>query len=177
MALPFWHCSSGRLDEIVNHGLLCAFDLDGTLAPPPRQACKVRVPLGTVLRLFELSIYTPVVVVTSRAPTDVVACLEFAPDFILDGHSPDRRVLERLMHESGARNLIYVGNDVSNEDLFRLEARNLLSVRIGHNNRDAEFFLPHRLAMFQLLDELIGRLRRAQAMNWIHGRQRASTPR
>jgi hypothetical protein len=178
MALPFWQCSSRRLDEIVNHGLLCAFDLHRTLAPAAGQVGKVRVPLGTVLRLFELSTYTPLVIITPRAPADVYACLEFEPDFVLDSHTPERGSLDRLMHESGARSLIYVGNDLRDEDLMRCQPQNLLSVGIGlGHSREAQFFLPHGLEVFPVLDELIGRLRRARAMNWIHGRQGVADPR
>jgi hypothetical protein len=168
MALPFRHCSSSRLDEIVNHGLLCAFDFDGTLAPLPAQSEKVRVPLGTVLRLFELSTYTPVAVITRRSPAEIYASLEFEPDFVVDGGSPEEAVLSRLLQERGVRSLIYIGNDISDEDMLQCRGRTLLSIRVGHTCRSAgEFFLPHRLDVFQLLDQLIGRLRGARTRNWI----------
>lgn len=176
MALPFRHCSTNRLDQIVHQGLLCAFDFDGTLASPAAQAEKVRVPLGTVLRLFELSTYAPVAVVTPRSPTEIRSGLEFTPDFVVGGRdaatmpciAEQDAVLSQLMRASGVKTLIYVGNDVSDEALSRLHGPELLSVRVGHARYGAgEFFLPHRLDMFQLLDELIRRLREAHARNWM----------
>jgi trehalose 6-phosphate phosphatase len=71
---------------------------------------------------------------------------------------------ERLMQLTGVPNAIYVGDDDTDEDIFRLRRSDLLSVRIGHaNNSAAEFFLPHRLGIVQLLDDLIRRLRLARA--------------
>lgn len=184
MSLPFRHCSASRLDQIVSHGLLCAFDFDGTLAPVAAQSAKVRVPLGTVLRLFELSTYAPVAVISWRPPADICSGLEFEPDFVMDDHSREGitqdadTALAQLMQKSGVRSVIYVGNHVSDEDVFRFRGRNLLSVRVGHaRNGAGEFFLPHRLDVFQLLDELTGRLRQAHARNWIHRGSAGAEPR
>jgi trehalose 6-phosphate phosphatase len=262
MALPFLDCSSRRLDEIVNDGLLCVFDFDGTLAPTVMQPEKARVPLGISLRLLQLSTYAPVAILTGRSLTDIRARLEFEPEFVMGNHGleggleeehsardyerlccawektlstalmdhvifdpgiqienkgyslsvhyrlardhaktekqlaelfsrlqPAARVvggkcvwnilpqdaadkgmaLERLMQISGARSAIYVGDDVTDEDVFRLQRRDLLSVRIGPvTDSAAEFFLPNPLDMFHLLDNVIHRLRQAQAENWIH---------
>jgi trehalose 6-phosphate phosphatase len=77
--------------------------------------------------------------------------------------------LERLMEASGARSALYVGDDVTDEDIFRLRRPDLLSVRIGCSvDSAAEFFLYHRLDMFALFDEVIRRLREARAENWVH---------
>ncbi|MDB5770617.1 MAG: otsB [Burkholderia sp.] len=176
MTLPFRHCSDSRLDQIVNHGLLCAFDFDGTLAPPG-QSGRVRVPLGTVLRLFELSTYAPVAVISGRPSAEIRSGLEFDPDFVLNNRSlgdipgsvgKKGAALAQLMQTSGMRSVIYVGNEVSDEDVFQFRGPHLLSVRIGHaRSSGVEFFLPHRLDVFQLLDELIARLRQVQARNWV----------
>jgi trehalose 6-phosphate phosphatase len=67
--------------------------------------------------------------------------------------------LEQLMTASGARSAIYVGDDVTDEDVFRLQRHDVLSVRVGRGvDSAAEFFLNHRLDMFPLLDELLTRL-------------------
>jgi trehalose 6-phosphate phosphatase len=68
--------------------------------------------------------------------------------------------LMALMSSSDFRTAIYVGDDVTDEDVFRLRRRNVLTVRI-ENSRDsaAEFFLRTREDMKHLLDELIMRLR------------------
>ncbi|MEN3297123.1 MAG: trehalose 6-phosphate phosphatase [Burkholderiales bacterium] len=167
MALPFRNCSSSRLDQVVNSRVVCAFDFDGTLALPAAPSEKMHVPLGIVIRLLELSSYAPVALISLRQRTDIHACLEFEPDFVLAYSQADTAMLSRLMNESGARSVIYVGNAVSDEDVFRLGRNDLLSVRIGHApHSTAEFFLSHRLDLVQLLDELNARLRRVHAENW-----------
>ncbi len=76
--------------------------------------------------------------------------------------------LRRLMRFSGARHAIYVGDDVTDEDVFRLRLPEVLSIRIGRAaDSAADYFLHHRLDMFRLLDELIKRLREAHANNWL----------
>jgi trehalose-6-phosphatase len=172
MALPFRNCSSSRLDQVVNSRVMCAFDFDGTLALPAAPSEKTHVPLGITIRLRELSCYAPVALISGRQRADIRGYLEFEPDFVMADSQgvPDAgtAMLCRLMHESGARSLIYVGNAVSDEDIFRLRRNDLLSVRIGHaRHSTAEFFLSHRLDMVQLLDELNTRLRRAHAENWL----------
>ena len=74
--------------------------------------------------------------------------------------------LEQLMRISGAHSAIYVGDDVTDEDVFQLRRRDLLSVRVEHApGSAAEFFLHHWLDIVQLLDALIQRLREQQARN------------
>lgn len=71
--------------------------------------------------------------------------------------------LEQLLKESGAPSAIYIGDDVTDEDVFQLQRTDLLSVRIGRGvETKAEFFVHHRLDIVQLLDELILRLRQAR---------------
>jgi trehalose 6-phosphate phosphatase len=77
--------------------------------------------------------------------------------------------LESLIGTSGARSAVYVGDDVTDEDVFRLRRPDVLSVRINSVvGSAAEFFLPDRLDIVKLLDDLIDRLRAAQAGNWMH---------
>lgn len=68
--------------------------------------------------------------------------------------------LERLMEACGASSAVYVGDDVTDEDVFRRRLRNVLTIRVGRDNASAaEFFVNHRLHVSEVLDLLIGRLR------------------
>jgi trehalose 6-phosphate phosphatase len=70
--------------------------------------------------------------------------------------------MEQLMKATGAPSAIYVGDDVTDEDVFRLQRGDLLSVRIEYSsNTAAEFVLPEPQDMPRLLRELIARLRDA----------------
>lgn len=72
--------------------------------------------------------------------------------------------LERLLDASGAPAALYVGDDVTDEAIFRLRRKNLLTVRVERAaDSAAEFYLHHRLEMTRLFDELICRLQDAHA--------------
>lgn len=69
--------------------------------------------------------------------------------------------LNQLMEISGAPSAIYVGDDVTDEDVFVLQRSDLMSIRIGiSRDSAAKFFLSHRGEIVQLLDDLIRRLRK-----------------
>lgn len=72
--------------------------------------------------------------------------------------------LEKLMELAGARHAIYVGDDVTDEDVFELRRPDIMTVRVEHlAGSAAEFFLPHWTDIVSLLDELIKRLQEMQA--------------
>lgn len=76
--------------------------------------------------------------------------------------------LEQLIAICGARHALYVGDDVTDEDVFRLQRRDVLSVRIEHAAQSAaQFFLPRPEDIVQLLTELIRCLRAAHSVNWL----------
>lgn len=67
--------------------------------------------------------------------------------------------LARLCELSGASGTIFVGDDVTDEDVFEMRRPDWLTVRIERSARSsAEFYLHHRLDMVQLLDVLIKQL-------------------
>jgi len=75
--------------------------------------------------------------------------------------------LEQLIQTTGATSAIYVGDDITDEDVFRLRRSDLLTVRVeAAENSNAQFFVPRRQDMSQLLDDLIVRLRGLNARNW-----------
>jgi trehalose 6-phosphate phosphatase len=80
---------------------------------------------------------------------------------LLPPDAPDKgSAMMALMAASQASGALYVGDDVTDEDVFRVRCPELLSVRIGHDPRSsAEFFLAHRLCILQLLDEMLSRFR------------------
>jgi len=76
--------------------------------------------------------------------------------------------LEHLMRTCGARHAVYVGDDVTDEDVFRLGRPDILSVRIEYGAESAaDYFLPQPGDILWLLDELTSRLRAAGARNWV----------
>jgi len=79
---------------------------------------------------------------------------------LLPSDGADKGVaLCHLAEVSGAETVIYVGDDVTDEDAFRLRHENLMTVRIGqHADSHAQFFLEQREDMLLLLDALIERL-------------------
>lgn len=79
---------------------------------------------------------------------------------LLPPGAPDKGMaLARLCEVSGAPSAIYIGDDVTDEDVFRVRRDDWLTVRIERaGNSMAEFYLHHRLDMVQLLDLLIKQL-------------------
>ncbi|KRB66353.1 trehalose-phosphatase [Noviherbaspirillum sp. Root189] len=76
--------------------------------------------------------------------------------------------LVRLMDLAGAPGALYVGDDVTDEDVFLMRRGDVLSVRIEHSaDSAADFFLPHPRDILRLLDELIARLDAAGSTNWL----------
>lgn len=86
---------------------------------------------------------------------------------LLPPDAPDKGVaLARLCEASDVSSAFYVGDDVTDEDVFRLSRDDWLTVRIEHcGDSAAEFHLHHRLDMVQLLDALIMRLSRTGSMD------------
>jgi trehalose 6-phosphate phosphatase len=264
MTLLFSEEGRDRFNAIVEPGILCAFDFDGTLSaivPQPERAT-----LAPELKqlLLELSEHAPVAIITGRSVADLRARLGFDTDFIIGNHglegtpgwetrgehyenlcagwrdqlsaalraqgfpesqiwienkryslslhyrladdrdalgarlarlfdtlAPAPRVvagkyiynllpeevihkgsaLEQLMRVTGASSAIYVGDDVTDEDVFRLRRADLLSVRVEPEAESAApYFLEKRQDVAQLLHALIERLRDQKAENWTRRR-------
>ncbi|RYF04528.1 MAG: trehalose-phosphatase [Oxalobacteraceae bacterium] len=249
-----------RLDDIVQPGMLCVFDFDGTLSPIVPQPDSAALPPEVRERLLTLATLAPVAILTGRSLTDIGKRLGFEPHYVIGNHglegmpgwedrsksyatacaawrsalelalldkqrfdpgirledkkyslsvhyrmarnqaqaeqrlaalfetlSPPPRVdagkcvyslmpvdaahkggaLEELMQQAEATTAIYVGDDVTDEDVFRLRRPDVLTVRIEpHPDTAAEFYLPAMPDIVQLLDELVRRLaRQSQAIS------------
>jgi trehalose 6-phosphate phosphatase len=249
MELLFSKSGEHRLNQIVQRGMLCAFDFDGTLAPIVEHPENVHLPPDIMHRLGTLSLYAPIAIITGRSVHDMKKYLRFSPDFLIGNHgleglpgwgrhaqsyekqcqewahrigealqnptfdgvwiedkryslsvhyraTPDsaeiRPRLEKLLQQltpvpriisgkyvfnlvpqkatdkGGAlvqlmlsrdfRSAIYVGDDVTDEDVFRLKRPDILTIRVERTAQSAaEFFLEKRQDMVRLLDELIQR--------------------
>jgi trehalose 6-phosphate phosphatase len=254
MRLLFDEAGMKRLDEIVQPGMLCVFDFDGTLSPIVPQPDSALLPPEVRERLLTLATLAPVAILTGRSLTDIKKRLGFEPHYVIGNHglegmpgwegrsksyaaacaawrsaleralcdkqrfdpglrledkayslsvhyrmarnqaqaeqrlralfktlAPPPRVvegkcvfslmpmdaahkggaLEELMQQAGAATAIYVGDDVTDEDVFRLRRPDVLTVRIEpHPDTAAEFYLPAMPDIVQLLDELVRRLAR-----------------
>lgn len=237
-----------RLDQIVQPGVLCVFDFDGTLSPITAQPDDAHLPDEVFQRLLSLSQIVPVGVLTGRGLDDIRHRLGFDPQYLVGNHgmqglpgweaesaayralcqnwvaairpnlpadsgvfiedktyslslhyrtardpdaaaaqlrelvdaldppprvvdgkfvlnllpegAPDKgRALERLIELSACSTVLYVGDDVTDEDAFRISHPGLLSVRIEpHDQSAAAFYLPRRHDIVHLLDNLIERL-------------------
>ncbi|RZI42717.1 trehalose-phosphatase [Herbaspirillum sp. HC18] len=76
--------------------------------------------------------------------------------------------LEHLMQACGAKTALYAGDDVTDEDVFRIKRPGLLSVRIEPDaNSAAEFYIPRFEDMARLLDDLAALLHARGARNWL----------
>lgn len=80
---------------------------------------------------------------------------------LLPQNAADKGIaLAKLMSTYHFRSAIYVGDDVTDEDVFRLHRHDVLTVRIENAvDSAAEFFLRQRQDVRYLLDALIVRLR------------------
>lgn len=237
-----------RLDQVLQPGVLCVFDFDGTLAPIVPRPDDAHLPEEVLRRLLSLTQLAPVGVLTGRALEDIRARLGFEPQYLVGNHglqglpgweaasqsyvdmvsawskaltarlakqdgifledkqyslslhyreSADPKAAEALLREaameleplprimagkflinllpdaardkgdamlelieiSGCSTAIYVGDDVTDEDAFRVKHPGLLTVRIEpHEQSAAQFFLPQHRDIVHLLDHMLERL-------------------
>jgi trehalose 6-phosphate phosphatase len=99
---------------------------------------------------------------TSLQPPPRVVAGKAIYSLMPEGAGHKGSALEQLMRQTGARSAIYVGDDVTDEDVFRLQRPDVLAVRIDEAPDSAAEFVLHGTAEIRLLLlELIERLQAA----------------
>lgn len=165
-----------RLLEVIgNHGLEPGGDLDALAA----EVARVRPLLEQLLqgmpgveledKMYSLSVHyrqARARRAASAAIHDAVTRLPAAMRVVagklvvnlVPARAPHKgTALLALREKAAAANALYVGDDVTDEDVFRLnEPEHLLSVRVGPSNRSAaSYFLRDQLEMDALLWKLV----------------------
>lgn len=76
---------------------------------------------------------------------------------ILPPDSPDKgEALVRIMRHAGASRAVFVGDDETDEDVFRMKNGSILGIRIGNASpSDAPYCLADQTGIEHLLDEII----------------------
>jgi trehalose 6-phosphate phosphatase len=66
-----------------------------------------------------------------------------------------------LMEYAGAHRAVFIGDDVTDEDVFRLKHERILGIRVGnHSPSEADYCMPDQNQIGRLLTEIIHRLER-----------------
>lgn len=248
----FSEAGKKRLDQIIQKGVLCVFDFDGTLAPIVSHPEDARLPPDTLKRLLVLSTLTPFAIITGRSLEDIRPRLCLTPDYLIGNHglegfpgweehsqryrnlcskwdnairhalitwaendphieienkryslaihyrltadperieqalvpflekiAPDALIvagkfmysllppdapnkgaaLNELMNITQAPSVLYVGDDITDEDVFRLKRKDLLCIRIEKSEESAAaWYIETQEDMIKLLDKLIDRI-------------------
>lgn len=86
MPKEFFAHGINRLLDVVQPGMLCVFDFDGTISPIVEDPSRARIPSPVLRRLAALAEFAPVAVFTGRSVEDVSLHLDFFPDYIIGSH-------------------------------------------------------------------------------------------
>lgn len=101
-------------------------------------------------------------------PRPRVVAGKFVYNLLAEDRCHKGSALLRLMECAGARKAIYVGDDVTDEDVFRMQHPDVLSIRIEASPASsAELYVPDFAGILKLLAVLEDRLRARAAVNWL----------
>jgi trehalose 6-phosphate phosphatase len=90
------------------------------------------------------------------SPPPRVIAGKFVWNLLPPGASDKGRAVEALINLAQAPRTLYVGDDVTDEDVFILQRDDLMTVRVGHAAYSAaQFFIPDRKTILALLDQLL----------------------
>ncbi len=81
---------------------------------------------------------------------------------LMPSEAPDKgAALETLIRHQGCRRAIFVGDDITDEDVFRLDNPSVLGIRVSRGTKSAApFYLRGQQEIGRLLDKIIARLER-----------------
>lgn len=79
---------------------------------------------------------------------------------LMPSGAPDKgAALETLIQHQGCRRAIFVGDDTTDEDVFRLDNPSILGIKVGRDTKSAaRFYLRGQQEIGALLNEIIARL-------------------
>lgn len=101
-------------------------------------------------------------------PAPRVVAGKFVYNLLAEDRCHKGSALLRLMECCGARKALYVGDDVTDEDVFRMRHPDILSIRIERSDTSsAELYLPDFGDILALLSTLDERLRMRDNRNWL----------
>ena len=124
---------------------------------------QARDPTATAAALREL--------IAGLAPAPRVIAGKCVFNLLPEGAGDKGTAFDELMRISGAPRALYVGDDVTDEDVFRLSRPDLLSIRVGKAaDSAAPFFLRRYNDIPMLLDEMITQLQLAPVAASLGGR-------
>lgn len=102
------------------------------------------------------------------SPQPRIVAGKFVYNLLAEDRCHKGTALARLMELGGARHAIYVGDDVTDEDVFRMRHPDILSVRVEQSEASsAELYIPGPADMARLLEELEARLHARGTRNWL----------
>jgi trehalose 6-phosphate phosphatase len=89
-------------------------------------------------------------------PTPRLVLGKWVVNLVWPGSATKGSAVQALMKRSGARRALYVGDDVTDEDVFRLPSSKIFSIRVGRKLRSlAPFYIPAQRDVDTLLRAIL----------------------
>ncbi len=169
--VPGWEVETARheelcrkwrqhLDMVLRGSLYAGVELENKRYSLSLHFRHVPDPDGMALRLKTL--------LESLKPHPRVMSGKYVFNLLAEDACNKGSALAELIAISGAQQAIYVGDDVTDEDVFRLKRSDIMSIRIEcAASSEAEFYLPRAAHIVRLLDQLTEGLRTSGGRNWL----------
>ena len=93
---------------------------------------------------------------TQLSPPPRIIAGKFVWSLLPPGAGDKGHAVEQLIKLAAAPRTLYVGDDVTDEDVFVLRREDLMTIRVGHAAQSAAtFFIPDKQTILALLDQLL----------------------